>query len=386
LFLIRQAHLPSPISLAREKRCDPTLRQRVASLLGLRGGTRAVTRSNGGIADVADIRSWAPPPETADELCDVAHDLGVDPTTHLYLGAAATETKVKQLSENGTLAKYKIVHFATHGAVAGQVSRASEPGLLLTPPDKASEADDGYLSASEIAGLKLDADGVILSAYNTAAGGAQGAEALSEDHEELVRNIREQIRGPNPGVVTIDTLNRSLVGSESSDEDVAAYIRAVDAIQPEFDCVVIIIHHCGVDATRPREHTSLTGAVDAQLSCKRDAANNVVVEVEYMKDGKEGDIICSSLKEVEVGVDADGDKMRTCVIEPVDAALTTSVRGKLTGKHELAMRMLYDALVERGIALRPFLGDHQNGEAQFETRSSAVRSQQAERRWPRLEH
>jgi CHAT domain-containing protein len=138
-----------------------------------------MTRSNGGIADVADIRSWAPLPETADELCDVTHDLGVDPKTHLYLGAVATETKIKQLSENGSLAKYKIVHFATHGAVAGQVSRASEPGLVLTPPDKASETDDGYLSASEIAALKLDADWVILSACNTAAGDARGAEALS---------------------------------------------------------------------------------------------------------------------------------------------------------------------------------------------------------------
>jgi CHAT domain-containing protein/tetratricopeptide (TPR) repeat protein len=165
--------------LAREKRCDPTLRQRVASLLGFRGGTRAMSRSNGGVADVADLRSWPPLPETADELCDVAHDLGIDPKTHLYLGAMATESKVKQLSEDGALARYKIVHFATHGAVAGQVSRASEPGLLLTPPEQASETDDGYLSASEIAGLKLDADWVILSACNTAAGGAQGAEALS---------------------------------------------------------------------------------------------------------------------------------------------------------------------------------------------------------------
>src|SRR5262249_11313407 len=49
----------------------------------------------------------------------------------------------------------------------------------MTPPDKASDIDDGYLSASEVAALKLDADWVILSACNTAAGGAQGAEALS---------------------------------------------------------------------------------------------------------------------------------------------------------------------------------------------------------------
>jgi CHAT domain len=56
---------------------------------------------------------------------------------------------------------------------------SAEPGLLLTPPQMGTEVDDGYLSASEIAGLKLDADWVILSACNTAAGEAKGAEALS---------------------------------------------------------------------------------------------------------------------------------------------------------------------------------------------------------------
>ena len=68
---------------------------------------------------------------------------------------------------------------ATHGAVAGQLGDGSEPGLLLTPPMTSAETDDGYLSASEIAALKLDADWVILSACNTAAGGAPGSEALS---------------------------------------------------------------------------------------------------------------------------------------------------------------------------------------------------------------
>jgi CHAT domain-containing protein len=113
------------------------------------------------------------------DLVDGAHDLGVDPRTHVYLGATATETQIKQLSQDGSLAKYRIVHFATRGALAGQASRASEPGLLLTPPGQATATDDGYLSESEIAGLKLDADWVILSACNTAGGGAQDAEALS---------------------------------------------------------------------------------------------------------------------------------------------------------------------------------------------------------------
>ena len=71
------------------------------------------------------------------------------------------------------------MHFATDGAIAGEISRTSEPGLLLTPPKEASESDDGYLSASEIAALKLDADWVILSACNRAGGQAPNSEAFS---------------------------------------------------------------------------------------------------------------------------------------------------------------------------------------------------------------
>lgn len=89
----------------------------------------------------------------------------------IWHGARATETEIRRLSEAGELSKYRVVHFATHGALSGQLSGNGEPGLLLTPPDKATEIDDGYLSASEIAALKLDADWVILSACNTAASG-----------------------------------------------------------------------------------------------------------------------------------------------------------------------------------------------------------------------
>jgi CHAT domain-containing protein len=166
-------------TLAREKHCGQISPQRVASRSPPRGGTRAIARSQGILTDVRAIRSQAPLPETADELCEVAHDLGVDPDKHLYVGARATEPEVKRLSHAGTLAKYKIVQFATHGAVAGDISRGSEPGLILTPPETATETDDGYLTASEIVSLRLDADWVILSACNTAAGEAEEAEALS---------------------------------------------------------------------------------------------------------------------------------------------------------------------------------------------------------------
>ena len=77
------------------------------------------------------------------------------------------------------LNNYRVIQFATHGLVAGDLSGLAEPALVLTPPRVPTEADDGLLTASEIAALRLNADWVVLSACNTAAGTGQGAEALS---------------------------------------------------------------------------------------------------------------------------------------------------------------------------------------------------------------
>src|SRR5262249_58952893 len=89
------------------------------------------------------------------------------------------ETAVKQAK----LDQYRIVYFATHGLVSGQLEHfaksKAEPALALSIPDKPNDIDDGLLTASEIAQLKLDADWVVLSACNTAAEDRPGAEAWS---------------------------------------------------------------------------------------------------------------------------------------------------------------------------------------------------------------
>jgi CHAT domain-containing protein/tetratricopeptide (TPR) repeat protein len=156
----------------------------IASARGRRAVASFTRVSRRGQADIEEVRRCTPLPDTADELCEVARRLGV-PESEVLLGAQATETRLKQLSEQGQLANYAIVHFATHGALTGQVEGAAEPGLILTPPDKgtqdakALERDDGFLTSSEIATLKLDADWVILSACNTAGAQGENAEALS---------------------------------------------------------------------------------------------------------------------------------------------------------------------------------------------------------------
>jgi CHAT domain-containing protein len=117
-------------------------------------------------------------PETADELRAVAKELGAR-SEDINLGEAASVTNVK----HAQLDNYRVVYFATHALVAGEVEQfakvKAEPALALSIPDKPLEEDDGLLKASDVAMLKMNADFVVLSACNTAAGDKPGAEALS---------------------------------------------------------------------------------------------------------------------------------------------------------------------------------------------------------------
>jgi CHAT domain-containing protein len=111
----------------------------------------------GNLADVELIRRQYPLPETADELCAVAQATGASPAT-VHLGDKATEKTIKALSASGALANARVVHFATHGLLAresGMVGVKAEPALILTPPGRPSEEDDGLLTASDTGELNV---------------------------------------------------------------------------------------------------------------------------------------------------------------------------------------------------------------------------------------
>jgi CHAT domain-containing protein len=114
-------------------------------------------------------------PDTAEELKSIALALNADPSKVLNLGITANEQTVK----TANLMKYKIVVFATHGLVAGELEGLTQPALALSAPDVAAVPGDGLLTMEEILGLKLNADWVVLSACNTGAASGAGAEAAS---------------------------------------------------------------------------------------------------------------------------------------------------------------------------------------------------------------
>lgn len=170
-------------------------------------------------------------------------------------------------------------------------------------------------------------------------------------HGQLADDIRAQVGETAPEMIVIDTLNRSIRGKESGDgpDDMPGYVKAAEALQREFGCTVILIHHCGIDSTRPRGHTSLRGSVDAEISVKRDGNGLIVVKLSHAKDMPEGETITSRLKVVEVGQDEDGAPITSCVIEPADdEALSEKARPKITGNTKVVLELIRKALNEYG--------------------------------------
>lgn len=159
------------------------------------------------------MRALARLPGTRREVERMAAAFGVDPADpeRVLLGAAANETRLATLSDSGRLGRARVVLLATHGLVAGAFEGLVEPALALSPPEggarlidgalppeggeaaggeavpaslgaaaaRGARIDDGLLTASEAARFALDADWVILSACDTAAGAEPGAEGLS---------------------------------------------------------------------------------------------------------------------------------------------------------------------------------------------------------------
>ena len=78
------------------------------------------------------------------------------------------------------LSNRRVVMFATHGLVPGELDGLTQPALALSAPDVTGESKgDGLLTMEQILTLKLNADWVVLSACNTASGEGAGSEAVS---------------------------------------------------------------------------------------------------------------------------------------------------------------------------------------------------------------
>ncbi|WP_380873936.1 hypothetical protein ACFB49_44730 [Sphingomonas sp. DBB INV C78] len=173
------------------------------------------------LANPVMLRTLSPLPGTATELSAMAKTLKAS-AKEIHLGPKATEGSVRS---DPAIRKTRVLAFATHGILPGELSGLEEPGLVFTPPATPSSRDDGLLTASEVSKLNLSADWVILSACNTAStDGTPGADSLSS----LARSFlyagassllasHWRVADDSTAALTVETLGLRQTGSGRAD-------------------------------------------------------------------------------------------------------------------------------------------------------------------------
>jgi CHAT domain-containing protein len=157
--------------------------QLLASALAHTGATRRLLTARNAALDAASLPKYSDLPalpETRDELLAIASSVKADPARDLVLGARATRASVLAANQRGELATRRVIAFATHGLMAGDLPNLNQPALALAAtPDAESNPLAPLLTLDDVLGLRLNADWVVLSACNTAAADGRAEEALS---------------------------------------------------------------------------------------------------------------------------------------------------------------------------------------------------------------
>ena len=132
--------------------------------------------SNSGAASVATRGTplLLPLPDTRDEILAIGAALGADISRHTFFGAQANRKNVLEAD----IKHHRVVAFATHGLIPGDLPGLDQPALALAP-QAGKGVEEGLLKLEDILKLSMNADLVVLSACNTAAADGSGAEAVS---------------------------------------------------------------------------------------------------------------------------------------------------------------------------------------------------------------
>ena len=168
------------------------------------------------------------------------------------------------------------------------------------------------------------------------------------DVERLVATIESLIATHGkPALLIVDTLARSMSGGDENSAKVMGRVIAVaDRLRDGFNTATVLVHHAGKDIAKgSRGSSALLGAVDTSILVEADQAGNHVATVEWSRDGEAGERIGFRLRVVDLGTDADSDRVTTCVVVPSAEAAARPVKAV---RRDVALDALREAISEHG--------------------------------------
>jgi hypothetical protein len=152
-----------------------------------------------------------------------------------------------------------------------------------------------------------------------------------------------EIHGLNPSLVVFDTFARCFVGGdENSAGDVGKFIAGVQEVQRKVGgTAVLIVHHTGkTDLEMERGSSALRAAADTMLLLRK-KDGHLTLTCNKQKDGDVGEPVHLQLQEVELELDNEGERVRSCVVQPrgsIDGDVATSPA--LTANARTALEVL----------------------------------------------
>ena len=140
-------------------------------------GVRVTEKGNLDSSKIAtvQINSLKRLPDTADEIRSIAKVLKADAISDVFLGTDFSHQRLQTMN----LSDRRVIAFATHALVPGDLDGLDQPALAISSPSVTGGKGDGLLTTDQILKLKLNADWVVLSACNTGASEGKGTEAVS---------------------------------------------------------------------------------------------------------------------------------------------------------------------------------------------------------------
>src|SRR6185369_16098598 len=117
-----------------------------------------------------------------------------------------------------------------------------------------------------------------------------------------------------------------MTGNENSPEDMGRFVSSCDRLREAGECHVMVVHHCGKDTAKgARGHSSLRAATDVEGEVTKGEGGVRVLTIRKNRDGEEGAAYAFNLETVELGENAKGRMLTTCVAAKTEAASVTKV-------------------------------------------------------------